>query len=247
MFSNRFFTPLFAIRMIEALLIGASPSFALANVVSIDVGLSFTGDPGTTINYLPYPSLGFFESFVRSDFETPITINSGLDGGVAITDQPGYLTLNFNDGSSSAMASAQPGLYVQNLKGSGTFQVLDAAYNLVASGSLSDGTIFATPGTSSAEIYLYLPRLYALVFSGTSSTPVSLTASNPGCFPGMAGACVEPYFTQFDLDWTATIESTANSPGGVPELETWAMMLVGFASLGYLAYRASRKATPIAF
>jgi PEP-CTERM motif len=38
-------------------------------------------------------------------------------------------------------------------------------------------------------------------------------------------------------------EITTTSPGGgaVPEPSTWAMMLLGFASLGFAGYRAKRK------
>jgi PEP-CTERM motif len=34
--------------------------------------------------------------------------------------------------------------------------------------------------------------------------------------------------------------------GGVPEPSTWAMMLLGFAGLGYAGYRASSKSDPVA-
>jgi hypothetical protein len=34
--------------------------------------------------------------------------------------------------------------------------------------------------------------------------------------------------------------------GGVPEASTWAMMLLGFASLGFAGYRASRKSAALA-
>jgi hypothetical protein len=37
-----------------------------------------------------------------------------------------------------------------------------------------------------------------------------------------------------------------NDPPAVPEPYTWAMMLVGFAGLGFAGYRTSRKATSIA-
>ena len=35
-------------------------------------------------------------------------------------------------------------------------------------------------------------------------------------------------------------------PTAVPEPSTWAMMLIGFAGLGFAGYRASRKAVSIA-
>jgi hypothetical protein len=49
--------------------------------------------------------------------------------------------------------------------------------------------------------------------------------------------------TQFyDIDTAGNFATTA---GTVPEASTWAMMLLGFAALGFLGYRNSRKATSI--
>jgi PEP-CTERM motif len=38
----------------------------------------------------------------------------------------------------------------------------------------------------------------------------------------------------------------ASSPGGTPEPSTWAMMLIGFAGLGFAGYRSSRKTAALA-
>jgi PEP-CTERM motif len=68
--------------------------------------------------------------------------------------------------------------------------------------------------------------------NGTYTTPTGFTA-------GVAGA----YF------WTTIYSSDPNNntvtaslepvsvPGSVPEPSTWAMMLLGFAGLGFMAYR----------
>ena len=40
------------------------------------------------------------------------------------------------------------------------------------------------------------------------------------------------------------IDTLVVSQGSVPEPSTWAMMLLGFAGLGFLSYRQSRKAEP---
>ena len=54
-----------------------------------------------------------------------------------------------------------------------------------------------------------------------------------------------------DVDLTFTYTLTADGPGGygldfvvggaVPEPSTWAMMLIGFAGLGFAGYRASHR------
>ena len=40
--------------------------------------------------------------------------------------------------------------------------------------------------------------------------------------------------------------SAASIPPSIPEPSTWAMMLAGFAGLGFLGYRASRRETAAA-
>jgi hypothetical protein len=48
-----------------------------------------------------------------------------------------------------------------------------------------------------------------------------------------------------DLRWS--IDISASSDSNVPEPATWVMMLLGFAGLGFIAYRASRRGVePIA-
>jgi hypothetical protein len=47
------------------------------------------------------------------------------------------------------------------------------------------------------------------------------------------------------LNWS--IDITASSDTNVPEPASWVMMLLGFAGLGFVGYRASRRgAEPIA-
>ena len=64
----------------------------------------------------------------------------------------------------------------------------------------------------------------------------------PVCFG--APNCVQPYFDQFVLDWTATYQSSPFEVQGssVPEPSTWAMLLAGFAGLSYAGWRWSRTA-----
>lgn len=44
-----------------------------------------------------------------------------------------------------------------------------------------------------------------------------------------------------NIDFNAGIDAVSISTGGVPEPSTWAMMLLGFGGLGFLAYRKTRK------
>lgn len=70
----------------------------------------------------------------------------------------------------------------------------------------------------------------------------------PGSYPGGTG----PDAGSFTISFTQTNRSISDSatfavpPSGViPELSTWAMVGIGFASLGFAAYRSSRKTARI--
>jgi hypothetical protein len=52
-----------------------------------------------------------------------------------------------------------------------------------------------------------------------------------------------PSGTQIEFDMTMSVGGAAVT---VPEPSTWAMMLLGFAGLGFAGYRASRKKVALA-
>jgi hypothetical protein len=142
----------------------------------------------------------------------------------------------------------------------GSFEEVDTASGtVIADGDLVGGEIFATPGQPTAAVSFDVAATIAgpegpevgpvvgyLVLSGAtlSSSPVSLTNINPLCTNDMTGACIEPYFNQFTLDFTATYQATPYAPPSgkaVPEVSTWAMLILGFAGLGFAGRRASRR------
>jgi hypothetical protein len=88
------------------------------------------------------------------------------------------------------------------------------------------------------------------VLTGTTTNPISLADGNPICIPGAPSACIEPYFNTFTLDWTATYQATPYVPtsktSAIPEPSTWATMLLGFAGLGFVGWRSSRKTVAFA-
>jgi hypothetical protein len=142
--------------------------------------------------------------------------------------------------------------------GTGSFSLVTELYGPIANGTLSGGAIYATPGSANATIQLDvstfnalastlsgLPSSGYLIVQGATLNPVSLVTSNPACSAGQPSSCVQPYFDAFTLDWTATYQATPFVPtiktSSVPEPSTWAMMLLGFAGLGYTRWRASRR------
>jgi hypothetical protein len=73
---------------------------------------------------------------------------------------------------------------------------------------------------------------FFLLWNAASSTPLGFDYATPD-MPSVFGA---GDFTEFSV--------TAATPA--PEPSTWATMLIGFAGLGFLGYRSSRKAASIA-
>jgi hypothetical protein len=199
---------------------------------------TITGDPGTSIEFDTYP-LGpaGLEMFANASDA------SVMLGGVA-----GLFTLTFNDSAGTA-TPVGGGLYQQTMTGAGSFTVTDLSYNSLLSGSLGDGTIWATPGSSDATIQFAISQLNGqaatgyLLLQGSTANPVSLVVSNPYCgFLGLSASCTaQPYFDGISLDWTATYEATPYAPASatsaVPEPSTWALMALGFIGLGMAGYR----------
>ena len=68
----------------------------------------------------------------------------------------------------------------------------------------------------------------------TNNLGTSLTVNFINAIPGNGGTDI------FSLEESVALNNIVVTPG-VPEPSTWAMMLLGFAGLGFLAHRRSRK------
>jgi hypothetical protein len=116
-----------------------------------------------------------------------------------------------------------------------------AATGEFALGGLEAAPNELNPGTNDFSILLNLANL---------SKPQFFTCSAPGFGCGTVTgdpAFIVAAFTRSgaDFDESAWVAATAESEvAAVPEPSTWAMMLAGFAGLGWLARTRGRKTSP---
>jgi hypothetical protein len=74
----------------------------------------------------------------------------------------------------------------------------------------------------------------------TMPTPVIPDPSTTGCTPGLNIDCTSNYYS------IPSLLAGGAGFGGVPEPETWALMLIGFVGLGLAGYRRERTSRSIA-
>jgi hypothetical protein len=103
-------------------------------------------------------------------------------------------------------------------------------------GGLSDTTAFLFTGTQGGEPVTsgqFTPSESYLPWR----SPAGGSTSFIGQGPNGDGGCSNCYFGQIA---TLTVQT-----GAVPEPSTWALMMIGFAGIGYVGYRASRKSVAL--
>ncbi len=182
------------------------------------------------------------------EFVGPITVaicgvlaSSGADASTLIFsgDSQGtspYTT--FADGTLSTNGFFHFGVPTQALTGSQN----GAKIFFTAPVELNSLTLSAVPG----GINILSPTtITVLTFDSSNNQLGSQTTSPFGVltFNEMGVSTVEFDFTRDDGGLTSSYlvsDVTYNAPD-VPELSTWAMMLLGFAGIGFMAYRRKSK------
>jgi hypothetical protein len=114
---------------------------------------------------------------------------------------------------------------------------------VVASGSPMDGAIISVLEESSSFNFFTGPSIASLSFFGSFQIGDTPCAGPAGTvctisFPDAAAIGVEA--TGFDVILNAV------STSAVPEPSTWAMLLLGFAGLGFAGYRKARQTRALA-
>lgn len=145
-----------------------------------------------------------------------------------------------------------------NLVGNPTISLVNALPSGFSLASTTAGSIFAPPLTSGGAN----PEFeYAINYSGASGavssliftlsglTTASLQSQSYNCSEGCSGT--KNIFFAVDISNvdgrnTLTGNVGATFTPAVPEPATWAMMVLGFAGLGFMTYRRKRQATALA-
>ena len=126
--------------------------------------------------------------------------------------------------------------------------------------TLTDGYVYGTEITSAVFVsFSYTSNLtFAPIASDNLRTVFGILNSDGSSGGNFAVQAISGRFLAFAQTWAAEDDSQQNANAGftfgftnvtpppVPEPSTWAMMLIGFAGLGYAGHRASRKSAALA-
>jgi hypothetical protein len=155
-----------------------------------------------------------------------------------ITSITGSFTLTFDPNVPTFTSTS--GIVVNSL--SDTFIASPIAFSVfpgtpyfIAIGGSQTGAAATEPGTNDFELSLQF------INAGFLHDPIIAPCkSGNGC--GAAGINALGSNYTLTVDPNSAFYATTGSVSAVPEPSTWAMMLLGFAGIGFMAYR--RKAKP---
>ena len=192
------------------------------------------GAPATGGNYIPFGSVAGFpeyqQVYLSSDFSGTIEIGDlaffTVAGGTG-TPNPGKFTISLS--TTSAPVNGLSTNLSQNV-GPDSKTVYSAALPAVQNGVLT--IPFSTPFTyDPADGNLLVDILAATPYSGGPAFE----------FNGSANGVFSRAYSGMTIP-VANNSGLVTGFSSVPEPSTWAMMALGFATLGLVSYRASRKA-----
>jgi len=176
----------------------------------------------------------------------PTRANSPSDVALDTRDSTSGLTFTTTDlGLSSAINSVQPGGINpkpgQTTGGDGGVRGEEVEFNIT----------FTTPFALPADHYFFVPQVEVTTADGNFlwlSAPKPITGGT-GPFVGdlqswTRDAALDPDWLRVgtDIVGAGTFNAAFSLSGSViPEPSTWAMMLIGFAGLGYAGWRRARQ------
>lgn len=120
---------------------------------------------------------------------------------------------------------------------SGVFGQTQISNNRPAGASFTDEVTFQGQNYNNDSYVTFIFALTGADPQALNSTALPTSLINPAAF----GSAFASYVVD-GVTYTAQISAVPGTfPGAVPEPTTWAMMLIGFAGVGFIAYRRSRK------
>jgi len=251
-------TPKFEIESADDFILGKKTSITDATFTGLVTGdIASIGEVRVEI-YRVFPALSDVGrtsgSPIFSTSQVPTRVNSPSDVELEDRDTAsGNLTFTTTDlGSFTALNSVQPGgihpIPAFNTGGNGAITGEEVQFNIT----------FTTPFTLPADHYFFVPQVEVTDADGnffwlSAPRPIS---GGTGPFIGDLQSWTRDQF--LDPDWlrigtdivgppapppAPTFNAAFSLSGSVvPEPSTWAMMLLGFAGLGFAGYRHARKA-----
>jgi hypothetical protein len=220
--------------------VAAFGSFALVAVASSAQATIVSSLPGGTV--LSMPAVNYFgvgpQVFDGVDVTWSSTNASNQDGSVfGYTGGYGFAANGSWDGALGPMA----GFNDSTESTAGVADTMTFAFSTPVAGV--GGFLNYAPGYAGSNgtvVSVYSPSSVLL----ESATLAFSTGGgiDTGQFVGFTGVGKIGSLTLTD-GYVGLVNLTTS---GVPEPSTWAMMLIGFAGLGFAGYRASRKTTALA-
>jgi hypothetical protein len=192
------------------------------------------GQAGNARADVVYPNVGT-ENPATYTFTAPSaggTLTVYFDSSSAAYDQ--YIGLMVNNSSTSFMGpqdhtSTAGQAYTFNIAPAASVQTLVFVDHITTTGD-----VFYSDKSLNSDLFNHV---YSAPFPGNSSIPTGTYVA----FEDLLGGGDKDYN---DITFVYTILANAVVPGGpgaVPEPSTWAMMLLGFTGVGFVAYRRKRK------
>jgi PEP-CTERM motif-containing protein len=223
-------------------------SFPLSPMPTTDAPGTYTAggsDTGGTISAtltgsgLPGPSISASASGTGSGFESFANIEYTLDYYVEIVGPSGLVTVGV-DSTGRATASSENPMYSGT--GSATVQVFGYAGSLITDTATADSQLNPSDSFNlSTTIQESANSEFEVILDVDASVMTSVGKASGYGF-------VDPFFFIPITDPNAgdytilTSDGIGNFPvPTVPEPSTWAMMLLGFAGLGFAGWRTSRR------